>query len=142
MRAATLGISSVLAAATAITISLYATAHAQATVQAGPPPAGPRGITGSQEVQQPTAQQRLNPGQFGGGGGGGGIAADQGVVYILRGNVLFAVSGASNGGRMRVLDQIELPVPNRGQNPFRQGGQPPRAGGQQGGNGTPPPPSK
>jgi len=140
MRATTLGIASVLSAAIAMTISLYATAHGQTTVQTGPPPAGPRGITGAQEVQ--TVPPRPNAGQFAQGGGGGGIAADQGVVYILRGNMLYAVAGASNGGRMRVLDQLQLPAPNRGQNPFQRGGQPPRAGGQQGGTGNPPPPGK
>ncbi|HTQ11411.1 MAG TPA: hypothetical protein VMI31_15205 [Fimbriimonadaceae bacterium] len=135
MRAATLGIGSVLAAATAITISLYATAHAQGTAQAGPPPAGPRGITGAQEVQQAPRPAAGQVGQF---FGGGAIAADQGVVYVLRGNLLLAVSGAANGGKMRVLDRIELPGPNRPENPFRQPGQPVPPGNRQQGNGGAP----
>ena len=134
MRAATLGIGSVLAAASAISISLYATARAQGTAQSGPPPAGPRGVTGSQEIQQ--EPRRPNAGQLPQFIGGASIAADQGVVYVLRGNMLFAVSGAANGGRMRILDRLELPGPERGINPF-QGGQNVRPG--QRGNGTPPP---
>lgn len=136
-RAMTLGIGSAIAAALAVSVSLYSTAHAQATGTQTPPAAGPRGIAGGQDLQQ-IQQARPNPAQF---GGGGSIAADQGVVYVLRGNVLFAVSSPANG-RMRLVDQFELPPPNRGnlsgQNPFRPGGQqpPPQRGN---GGGSPPP---
>lgn len=151
-RTVSFSLGAVVAAGLAVSVSLYTSARAQGAgpgVGQGPPPAGPRGITGGQQLQQQPLPQRANPGQYAQ-GGGGGIAADGGYVYVLRGNLLIAITGVANG-RMRVVDQIEIPQPNRGNfnapNPFRRdgqqnGGQSIRPGGQQNGGGIPPPPKK
>ncbi|HVT10754.1 MAG TPA: hypothetical protein VHE55_00690 [Fimbriimonadaceae bacterium] len=138
-RSFTLGVGAVAAGVLALSISLYSTAHAQVagTGAQTPPAAGPRGIGGAQDLQQPP---RANPTPFAPQGGGGeSIAADQGTVYVLRGNVVFVLGRDQQTGRLRVFDQVELP----GGRPIRDTGQRirPRAnpGGQKG---TPPPPKK
>ena len=123
-RSTMVGMAAAVVATLAVSAAMYTTARAQtgtASTQTGPPSAGPRGINGQD------LQQRPNPGPFAqqGGGGGGAIAADQGVVYVLRGNAVFVLGRDAQTGRMRVFDQVELPNgrANAGQNPFRPNGQ-------------------
>lgn len=133
-RAMTLGLGSAMAAALAVSISLYSTARAQTATQV-PPAAGPRGVAAARDLQRPNPTPYAQ--QFAG-GGGGSIAADQGMVYVLRGNLVF-ILGRDGNGRFRVLDQVELPGgrPNaNGPNPFRPNPVPPRQ------QGNPPPPGK
>lgn len=126
-RAMTLGLGSAMAAALAVSISLYTTARAQTATTV--PPAGPRGVTGPQDLQRP-ATVPLPPQFAGGGGGSEGIAADQGMVFVLRGNVVFII-GRDPGGRFRVVDRVEIP-----------GGRPNTNGPRPRQEGNPPPPGK